>query len=556
MEQLRWFWLAIFLVSLTWLGVNYSEFIEREPQIPTAITQSISDIQQSKERISRDTTDDIPILEDDDSTVFDGNGDTVASIQNVSGRLIRVETDVFSLLIDQRGGTIIRADLKKFPISIEQKDIPTELLNEESYNIQSGLVSKQEAPTHDVLYDSPSDEYFMEGNNILEVPLIWQENGLRVVKTYRFKPNSYAIEMQTSIENNGSESWSGNFYAQLMRDRPRDEESSRFIYTYTGPAIYTGENNYEKISFDDIDSGDGKTHQSLGKKISDPWVAMLQHYFLAALVPNESELVKLFARKVKDKYYIGYTSERIVVPVGETATLEQNLFIGPTEQSRLTKLHPDLNYAVDYGVFHVIAAPLFWVLKNIHSFVGNWGFSIILVTMLIKLVFFKLSEKSYRSMAKMRKLSPRIQQLRERYSDDKQELNKRMMSIYKDEKVNPLGGCLPVLVQIPVFISLYWVLIESVELRQAPFILWIHDLSIADPYFVLPLMMGVSMWFQQRLNPAPPDPIQAKVMQFLPVIFTVFFLFFPAGLVLYWVTNNVLSIAQQWVITKRVEAEK
>jgi YidC/Oxa1 family membrane protein insertase len=294
---------------------------------------------------------------------------------------------------------------------------------------------------------------------------------------------------------------------------------------------------------------------NLNRDISGGWMAIIQNYFLAAWIPGEKSNNKYYSRVVDgDRYVLGYVGKQNRVSPGSQQTVSSRLYAGPKDQDKLASIATGLDLTVDYGILTFISQPLFWLLEKIHGIVNNWGWAIIILTMLIKLMFFKLSEASYKSMANMRKLAPRLKSLKERYGDDKQKLNQAMMDMYKTEKINPLGGCLPVLVQIPVFIALYWVLLESVELRQAPFMLWLKDLSVADPYFVLPLIMGVTMLIQQKLNPAPMDPIQAKVMMILPVVFTVFFAFFPAGLVLYWVVNNTLSIAQQWVITKRVEA--
>jgi YidC/Oxa1 family membrane protein insertase len=341
----------------------------------------------------------------------------------------------------------------------------------------------------------------------------------------------------------------GSQYQQLQRIPPTKDDNSQFVYTYTGGVLSSPEKRYQKISFEDM------TEEPVQLDIQDGWAAMIQHYFVAAWVPPAGQVDRYFARGVgNNRFVIGMTGPATEIPAGGSSTLSSQLFVGPKIQDRLEKLAPGLELTVDYGWLTIIAQPLFWLLKNIHALIGNWGWSIILLTMLIKAVFFKLSETSYRSMANMRKLQPRIQAIRERHAGDKQKVNQAMMDLYKREKINPMGGCLPILVQIPVFIALYWMLLESVELRQAPFMLWIQDLSAPDPFYVLPLLMGVSMFLQQRLNPAPPDPIQAKVMMALPVVFTVFFLWFPSGLVLYWLVNNILSIAQQWVITKRVEA--
>ena len=327
------------------------------------------------------------------------------------------------------------------------------------------------------------------------------------------------------------------------------EQESRFIYTYTGAVISTPKNRYEKISFDDIDDEDEEASATNG------WVAMLQHHFLTALIPSDKdEMYTYYTRKGNTRNYIvgaGLPTQNIAP--GKTSTFSHKVYLGPKTQKEIEKIAEGLSLTVDYGIFWFLAKPLYWLLDYINMFTKNWGWSIVLVTVFLKLLFFKLSAAGYRSMANMRRVQPRLVAIKERYKDDRTQLNKAMMDIYKKEKINPLGGCFPILVQIPVFISLYWVLLESVELRQAEFIFWIQDLSIADPFFVLPLLMGISMYLQQKLNPAPMDPIQAKVMAILPVVFTVFFAFFPAGLVLYWVANNILSIAQQWVITRNIE---
>ena len=317
---------------------------------------------------------------------------------------------------------------------------------------------------------------------------------------------------------------------------------------YTGGAISSPEKRYEKITFDAM------TEQPLSRDVQGGWVAMIQHYFVSAWVPGQQESNHLYTKALPDeRFIIGLVEPTVQVPPGATGTLDAELYMGPKDQTRLEQIATGLDLTVDYGWLWFIAQPLFWLLKWFHHLVGNWGVAIILVTLLIKLAFYKLSATSYRSMANMRRMAPKMQDLKQRYAGDREKLNHAMMELYKKEKINPLGGCLPIVVQIPVFIALYWMLLESVELRQAPFFLWIHDLSVMDPYYVLPLLMGVSMFIQQRLNPAPPDPIQAKVMMALPFVFTVFFAFFPAGLVLYWFVNNLISIAQQWFITRRIE---
>ena len=568
MEQIRWFWLLIFMVSLTWLGVQFAEFRQnvdthRQLSYTQKNAQQEATINGSATASKGQNIVENPSKNAAATPSFDAE---IAAIPNLdkttiadskqSDHKIRVETDNFIVHINTLGGTIDRAALKRYPVSLENKDIPTDILETGSYEIQMGLVAQEQerAPLHtNAVFVSDQNEYIMEPNKPLEVALKWQNQGVSITRYYLFEPNTYGIKVRTVVDNRSDSAWSALAYTQLVRKRPSDDSSSQFIYTYTGPAVYTPENGYQKISFDDIDDGDSDQHEALDRTVEGSWLGMLQHYFFAAIVPSATNSIKIQALKNEtDKQYYLRAIQELSAGAGQQSSMEQVIAIGPTVQEELLKLHPELSYAVDYGVFHVIAAPLFWLLKQIYDIVGNWGVSIILVTVLIKLAFYKLSEKSYRSMANLRKLTPRIQQIRERYGDDKQAINKKMMEIYKKEKINPLGGCLPVLVQIPVFISLYWALIESAEIRQAPFALWIHDLSAADPYFVLPILMGISMFIQQKLNPAPTDPMQARIMQFLPFIFTVFFLFFPAGLVLYWVTNNILSITQQWYITKKI----
>ena len=385
----------------------------------------------------------------------------------------------------------------------------------------------------------------------LSVELVWQSpRGVKVTKRFSFTRGTYLINVEHRIENGSDENWAGREYRQLMRGVPGEGGvDSQFIYTYTGGAIYTPTEKYEKISFEEMEKN------KLSLEVKGGWVGMLQHYFLGAWVPPAEETDHFYSNVLPgQRYVLGAYTPSVSLEPGASHTFSTRFVAGPKLQDELEAIAPGLDLTVDYGWLTVLAKPIFWLLKSIHGVVLNWGWAIIILTLIIKLVFFKLSETSYKSMANMRKMTPRIQALKDRYGDDKQRLNQAMMEMYKKEKINPLGGCLPILVQIPVFIALYWVLLESVELRQAPWILWLKDLSIKDPYYVLPVIMGISMFVQQKLNPAPPDPMQAKIMMSLPFVFTVFFAFFPSGLVLYWVTNNILSIAQQWYITRQIEA--
>jgi len=469
------------------------------------------------------------------------------------GATVRVVTDRLDLEISTRGGDVRRVDLPTFPISLDQPETPFRLLDDtaELFHIaQAGLLaSSGEAPNHYADFSAEQSEYRLaEGSDRLVVPLRWRgADGLEVEKRFTFHRDSYRIDVEFVIVNGSTEARDLSQYRQLQRTAASDERT--FIYTYTGGVIYNREDKYEKIDFDDM------ADKPMSRDFDHGWAAMIQHYFLAAWIPQPDEINRYETRRVDgDRYLLRLISPTTRIEPGASAVLATQLYVGPKEQPRLRDTAEGLELTVDYGVLTVIAQPIYWLMEKIHGMIGNWGWTIIILTLMIKLAFYKLSEASYKSMANMRKMNPQLVILRERYGDDKQRLQKAMMELYKKEKISPLGGCLPILVQIPVFIALYWVLLESVELRQAPWIFWLKDLSTKDPYFVLPVIMGASMFFQQRLNPAPPDPMQAKIMMALPIVFTAMFLFFPSGLVLYWVVNNLLSISQQWVITKRVEA--
>jgi YidC/Oxa1 family membrane protein insertase len=471
-----------------------------------------------------------------------------------TGQRVRVITDTLSAVIDTLGGDLRHADLLTYPVSTEPDSPPFQLLNDtmpELFVVQSGLRTPDGAePTHHAEYRAEQQHYLMaDDSDTLQVPLHWSSpEGVVVTKRYTFHRGSYVVDVDYEVKNNSAADWHGREYRQLQRSPMAASSQSKFIHTYTGAVLYSPEDKYQKISFDDMEES------ALDRTITDGWAAMIQHYFVAALIPDRGQEERYYTKTLSGpRYVIGIISPLETVPAGGSADFHTRLYVGPKLQDHLAEVAPGLELTVDYGRLTVLAQPLFWLLKTIHKAVGNWGWSIVLLTILIKLAFYKLSETSYRSMANMRKLAPRLQSLKERYGDDRQRLNQAMMELYKKEKINPLGGCLPIVVQIPVFIALYWVLLESVEMRQAPFILWMNNLSAPDPYYVLPLLMGATMLVQQKLNPAPLDPIQAKVMMALPIVFTVFFAFFPSGLVLYWVVNNTLSIAQQYVITRRIE---
>ncbi|MCG7871564.1 MAG: membrane protein insertase YidC [Candidatus Thiodiazotropha lotti] len=473
----------------------------------------------------------------------------------LNGQVIHVVTDLLKLEISTQGGTVQLADLLEYFEALDTPDLKVELLSpsgSDLYIAQSGLIGseKGKAPNHEAIYQSEQTNYEMgENQDQLIIPMVWKsDNGVTVTKQFTLNRGSYLIDVDYLIENQSGESWAARDYGQLQRVEPDGDGSGFTTYTYTGGVYYNPKDKYEKVDFDDMAS------KKLDIDTDRGWLAMIQHYFLSAWIPPKDQVEHYYTNALTGgKYLLGSYSPSITVENGETQKISRQLYIGPKLQDQLEQIAEGLELTVDYGWLTVIAKPIFWLLKSIHNMVGNWGWAIILLTLLIKAVFYKLSETSYKSMANMRKFTPRVQALKDRYGDDKQRFQQAMMELYKTEKINPLGGCLPILVQIPVFIALYWVLLESVELRHAPWILWIESLSEKDPYFILPLIMGVSMFVQQKLNPAPPDPMQAKIMMSLPFVFTIFFAFFPAGLVLYWVVNNLISIAQQWYITRKIE---
>jgi len=472
---------------------------------------------------------------------------------------ITVKTDVFNLMINTRGGDIHRVELSDYLEELDNPNQPFVLLDDinKTYIAQSGLVhdplANQEvshrAPNHYEVFTAKKNNYVLgDGDNELIVPLTWQNNeGIQVTKRLIFKRGEYLIDIDYEVSNQSDADWLGRQYRQLRHSYIETEKSLLRLPTYTGAAYYDGK--YEKLSFGDM------VDKPLKAQITGGWAAMLQHYFFSAWLAEEFEKNDYYSnivnKAVGSDYIIGMRSEPTRIERGETYTFQNRLYVGPKLQKYIEQIQPGLELTTDYGIFTPLCKPLFWILDFINKGLHNWGLAIILVTLLIKLVFYRLSAASYKSMARMRKVQPKMMSLRERYADDKQKLNQAMWDLYKKEQINPLGGCLPILIQMPVFLSLYWVLIESVEMRHAPFMLWINDLSSKDPLFILPLLMGISMWVQFKLNPKPTDPMQEKVFMLMPVFMMAFMAFFPAGLVLYWFVNNLLSIGQQWYITKR-----
>jgi len=461
------------------------------------------------------------------------NATPLAGEENVSRQSVHVVTDLFDLMIDTRGGTVYQLDLRHYQQSAE--------------NIDKAYRSTFAAPNHKDVYQAEKAEYRLEeGTDRLVVTLHWQKDGIRVNKVFTFNRDSYVIDVEHIVTAND---WNGSEYRQLVRSL--QEKKSTMIPTYVGGVVFNDEIKYEKVDFDDI------ADQAFNADMKGGWIAMIEHYFLSAWVPDQTQNNFTYtSHPTANRYILGMRSPAVVANTQAPAVFKSQLVVGPKLQDRLEKIAPGLELTVDYGILTILAKPLFWLLKFYHTQFNNWGWAIIFLTITVKVAFYWLSAKGYRSMARMRKIAPRMKTLKERYGDDRQRMSSEMMKMYKEEKINPLGGCFPILIQIPVFIALYWVLLESVEMRNAPFALWIQNLSEQDPYYILPVLMGVTMFIQQKLNPAPVDPVQQKVFQFMPMVFTIFFLFFPSGLVLYWVVNNTLSIAQQWIITKRIEAEK
>ena len=540
-----------------------------------------------------ETGEELPVATAVDANKTDtvtANENTVSAIPKVdtaSNQVITVTTDVIGLEINTKGGTLQNLDLLGYPKYSTQQDegwleliketfnfswLPVQkhqdydkrirLLNtdkEKLFLAQSGFTGSSDlAPNHYSQFSTEYESYQMQPDqNILKVPLTWTNgNGIEVTKTFVFERGSFLIKQEQEVVNNSLENWSARQYNQLIRRSFEEEGNKSFIRTYQGGVLYTEEEKYEKIDYDDM------TEENLSVSATGGWSAMIQHYFASAWIPPKDEENHFYTKALSAenpndwRFVIGSYSQNVNIAPSEQTTIKSELYAGPKIQPKMEKIATGLELTVDYGFLTFIGKPIFWLLNSIYNMVGNWGIAIMGVTLIIKALFFPLSNTSYRSMAKMRKIQPKLQQLKEQYGDDKQRFNTEMMAMYKKEKVNPLGGCFPILVQIPVFISLYWVLIETVELRQAPFALWLVDLSVQDPYFVLPVLMGITMKLQQMLNPPPLDPIQAKVIKMFPLVFTVFFLFFPSGLVLYWVCNNSLSFAQQWYITRNIEREQ
>ena len=468
-----------------------------------------------------------------------------------SAQTVEISTDVLKLTFSTEGGSIIHSELLKY--ENDAHNGPVVMFDNNAnriYLAQTGLIG-HDLPNHQTVMDlKDGPRVLADGQDNLQVQFsAVSPEGVEVVKTWTLKRGSYEIGVSHEIINHSGASIKPQLYMQLERDGGEVKGGVMFTNTYTGPAIYTDENKFEKVKFTDVDKGKA----SFQTQTQSGYIAMVQHYFTSAWIPTSGTPRENYVRKLNNNLYsVGSITVVPEIAPGQTHTVGANLYSGPEIETQLQEIAPGLELVKDYGLVKVLSKPLYWLLGQLHSILGNWGWSIVALVVVLKLAFYWLNAKAYASMAKMKAINPRIMQMRERLKDNPQQMQQEMMKIYREEKVNPLGGCLPILIQMPFFIALYWVLLSSVEMRHAPWILWITDLGQPDPYFILPLLMTISSLLQVALNPVPPDPLQAKMMWFMPLIFSVMFFFFPAGLVLYWLTNNILSIAQQWVINTRM----
>ena len=547
LQRLFLFLIFVFSLGLVWDGWQRHQYPERYTQQSAPAKEALPKLQATPPATS------IPATQ---PPVAVGQAAIAQPpVQQAAGKTIHVKTDILEAEISTIGGDISWLALLKHPDALD-KNKPLVLFHRgagtHNYAAQSGLLGDG-LPNHTSSFISEQDQYALSGNaELVQVRLKAEGNSaLKVTKVITFRKGSYLVDVAYELENTGSQPVAANSYFQLIRDSAALAGSSAFLPTYVGAAVYTDKEKFQKVEFPEIEKG----KVDYPKQAEDGWIGILQHYFVAAWLPKEKANREYFTRKLDgDAYSVGVILPSQAVNPGQKALVGNTLYVGPA-QTDLDKIAPGLGLTVDYGWLTVLSAPLFWVMALFFDWTHNWGVAIILLTVLIKLLFFPLSAASYRSMAKMRVVAPKLEKLKQQCAGDREKLNRAMMELYKTEKINPLGGCLPVVVQIPVFIALYWAILASVELRYAPFFGWITDLSAADPYYILPLVMGASMIIQMRLNPKPPDPLQARIMQIMPIAFSIIFFFFPAGLVLYSIVNNILSIGQQWYITRAAENE-
>lgn len=549
MDWIKNLLIAAMLAVLLLLFIRWNEFQEQHrPTLDESSSQS------SLTASTIPVAAEVPLLESTETSIT-----PTPAKEAIVSRVITVKTDTFNMAINTLGGDVVSVSLPKFLEQQDNPDRPFILMDNRAnhvYVAQSGLIGANGTDLADgsrPIFTAAQTHFEMgENDDQLEVDLELKQGDVTITKRFTFTRGDYLVKVDYLIDNQATTPWYGQLYGQIKRDS-KNFVTVNFMQMnpFLGVAITTNESNYKKFSFDDISKSNVTEIKEGG------FVAMVQHYFVSAWIPAAESENTYRLRKLsnQDAYLFGFTSPQVEIAPQSQGTLSASFYAGPKDTERLEEISPYLDLTVDYGWLWWIAKPLFWLLKFIHGFVGNWGLAIIGLTIIVKALFFKLSATSYRSMAKMRKLQPKMTELKERHGEDRQRFSQEMMKLYKTEGVNPFGGCLPILIQMPVFIALYWVLMESFELRHAPFFGWITDLSVKDPLFVLPLLYGISMWFMQKLNPQPTDPMQAKIMSMLPIIFTFMFLWFPAGLVLYWLTNNLLSIAQQYVITRQIENE-
>ena len=536
-----------YLLILAW-NEDYGQRSSVET-LPTVVESETQEVATIEEEVT--VGDIVPSLEPSSSrNVVADDPKKIAT-----NRLVSVTTDVFQIKIDKKGGDIVSGALPKYPDALDTPDIPFVVLDpRNAYSAQSGLIGKNGTDNSEgrPLFSAASSNYDLGDAKQLSVDLnLEQENGVNITKRFTFTEEDYLIRVEYIVNNQSAEDWQATLFAQIKRDDsdPVSAGSGVGLQPYTGGATFLPDAPYTKLSFDDV------ADESYKEKVDGGYMAMVQHYFVSAWVPSDDKSYTYQARKLRDQdiYLFGFTGPGWVVGPGQQDSIAADFYIGPKNQYRLAEIAEGLNLTVDYGFLWWLAQPLFSLLTFIQGYVSNWGLAIIILTIIVKTLLYPLSAASFRSMAKMRKLQPEMARLKDRFGDDKQQFSQAMMDLYKKEGANPLGGCFPMLLQMPVFLALYWSLMESVELRQAPFFLWIHDLSVMDPYFVLPILMGASMFATQLMQPEPPDPVQAKVFKMMPIMFTFFFLWFPSGLVLYWLVNNLLSILQQWYVYRKIE---
>ncbi|MCX2830803.1 membrane protein insertase YidC [Microbulbifer thermotolerans] len=530
---------------------QWNDFQERHAPIPDRETVVREELPTSSPATQTRADNDVPQLE--------AQSDTAAGKSDAQRKLISVTTDVFDLLIDPRGGDIVKVALRRYEEELHTPDRPLILLNQtrdHTYIAQSGLIGQNgtDSAAGRPLFTVAETKYALkEGQDTLTVDLTLNQGETDITKRFTFHRGDYLIDVTYLVDNRSSEAWSAAMFGQIKRDDQEPPVDVGIgVSPFLGAAMHTTEENYFKQDFEDI------AEKPTRETVEGGWVAMVQHYFLSAWIPPQDERNTFELRQLSGGLYrMGFTSPPVAIAPGNQGTLSAAFYAGPKDVYRLEEISPYLDLTVDYGWLWWIAKPLFGVLHFIQSHIAsNWGWAIILLTVFIKALLFPLSAAGTKSMARMRKFAPQMKKLQEQYKDNRQKLAEETMKLYRREKINPMGGCLPIMLQMPVFIALYWMLTETVELRHAPWIFWIHDLSAKDPYFILPALMGLSMWFMQKLNPQPTDPTQARIMQLMPVMMTFFFLWFPAGLVLYWIANNLITIAQTWYINKQVDAGK